>query len=154
MSLNSTFRGFQQHLMVAAAMVATIVADEGMSGGRETGSKNINRKRVPVTKIFQNLGAKYIRKAYRMQERSFWILLDLIEPHMSTSRKRKRGISVKRAFFTAAEITKLIMEKQLEVRTIGEAGTVCMSEIGHFGHNPFWRALRGPRFFLARRRDQ
>ena len=72
-------------------MVATIVADEGMSGGRETGSKNINRKRVPVTKIFQNLGAKYIRKAYRMQERSFWILLDLIESHMTTSKKRKRG---------------------------------------------------------------
>ena len=71
MSLNSTFRGFQQHLMVAAAMVTTIVAEEGMSGGREIGSKNINRKRVPVTKIFQNLGAKYIQKAYRMEERSF-----------------------------------------------------------------------------------
>ena len=60
MSLNSTFRGFQQHLMVAAAMVTTIVAEEGMSGGREIGSKNINRKRVPVTKIFQNLGPKYV----------------------------------------------------------------------------------------------
>ena len=89
MLLNSIFCGFQQHLMVTAAMVATIVADEGMSGGRETGSKNINRKRVPVTKIFQNLGAKYIRKAYRIQERSFWILLDLIEPHMTTSKKKE-----------------------------------------------------------------
>ena len=38
----------------------TIVADEGMSGGQETGSKNILRKRVLVIKIFQNLGAKYV----------------------------------------------------------------------------------------------
>ena len=77
--------------MVAVAIVATIAADEGMSGGRETGSKNINRKRVPVIKIFQNLGAKYIRKAYRMQERSFWILLELIEPHMTTSKRGREG---------------------------------------------------------------
>ena len=55
MALNSTFCGFQQHLMVAVAMIATIVADEGMSGSQETGSKNIPRKRVPVTNIFQNL---------------------------------------------------------------------------------------------------
>jgi len=50
--------------MAAAALIATVAADEGMSGGRETGSNNIPRRRILVTKIFQNLGAKYIRKAY------------------------------------------------------------------------------------------
>ena len=31
----------RQQLMAAAALIATIAADKGMSGGRETGSKNI-----------------------------------------------------------------------------------------------------------------
>ena len=34
MALNSTFSGFQQYLMAAAALIAVIVADERMSGGR------------------------------------------------------------------------------------------------------------------------
>ena len=50
--------------MAAAALIATIAADEGMIGGWVTGSKNIPRKIITVTKIFQSLGAKYIRKAY------------------------------------------------------------------------------------------
>ena len=53
---------FQQHLMAATTLIATIAVDEGMSGG--TGSKIIPQRRILVTKIFQNLRAKYTSKAY------------------------------------------------------------------------------------------
>ena len=82
---------FQQHLMIAALLIATIIAEQGMSGGGTSGSKHIPRRKIPVTTIFRNLGKKYIRKAYRMTERSFWVLLDHIEPHMTHTKKRKRG---------------------------------------------------------------
>ena len=82
---------FQQHLMIAALLIATIIAEQGMSGGGTSGSKHIPRRRIPVTTIFRNLGTMYIRKAYRMTQKSFLGLLDHIEGHMTHNKKRKRG---------------------------------------------------------------
>ena len=92
MALNSTFNGFQHHLMVAVALIASIAADEGINDeGRQPGSKNIRRKRIPVRQLFRNLGAKYVKKAYRMNVRSFRVLFNHIEPYMKKTKKRKRG---------------------------------------------------------------
>ena len=71
MSLNSTFSGFHHHLMMATAWIATVAADEGMSGGGTAGTKHIRRKRIPVRQLFRNLGARYVKKAYRMNVRTF-----------------------------------------------------------------------------------
>ena len=65
MALNSTLSQFRHQLMIATAWItATVAIDEGMSGGRKTGSKNIPRRRIPVQQLFQNLGTKYVKKAY------------------------------------------------------------------------------------------
>ena len=48
MSLNSSFSGFHHHLMMATAWIATVVADEGRSGGGTAGTEHIRRKRIPV----------------------------------------------------------------------------------------------------------
>ena len=64
MTLNSTFSGYQHHLMIAASLIATIVAEKGMSGDRQKSTKSIPRRRIPVTTMFRNLGTNYVRKAY------------------------------------------------------------------------------------------
>ena len=47
-------------------MNLTLATDEGMSDGGISDTKNIRRKRIPVRQLFQNLGTKYVKKAYRM----------------------------------------------------------------------------------------
>ena len=67
MALNSTLSQFRHQLMIDTAWIASTVAtDEGMSGGGMAGTKHIRRKRIPVRQLFQNLGTKYVKKAYRM----------------------------------------------------------------------------------------
>ena len=51
MTLDSTFSGFQHHLMVSTALIATIVADEWMSGGEMAGTKHIPCKMIPVWQL-------------------------------------------------------------------------------------------------------
>ena len=48
MSLNSTFTEFHYQLMIATAWIATIAADEGMSGEGMAGTKHIPYKIIPV----------------------------------------------------------------------------------------------------------
>ena len=82
MALNYTLSQFRHQLMIATAWIASTVAtDEGMSGGRETGTKNIRRRRIPVQQLFRNLGTKYVKKAYRMNIQSFQVLFNHIEPY-------------------------------------------------------------------------
>ena len=59
--------------------------------GRVSGSKTRRRKRSPITDIFDEYGPIFFRRAYRMEETSFWKLLDLLEPKMGIKRSRKRG---------------------------------------------------------------
>ena len=85
---------FHENLMASAALISIIAAVDDMDGGgRNPGSINIPRTRIPVRQIFKNLGKRHTRKAYRMTERSFWVLFDKIEPYMMghNKKKRKRG---------------------------------------------------------------
>ena len=52
---------------------------------------NLGRERVPVETIFSRLGQRFIRKAYRMTEFSFWKLLSLLKPYLPKENKRERG---------------------------------------------------------------
>lgn len=65
--------------------------DSSSHPGRTVGSANIKRDRVPVETIFANLGARLVRKCYRMPEPLFWRLHGLLEPHLPQKNKRKRG---------------------------------------------------------------
>ena len=77
------------HAAALADHVALVDGDDDV--GRTTGSKNVKRARVPVETIFSRLGARFIRKAYRMTEFSFWKLLSLLKPYLPKENKRKRG---------------------------------------------------------------
>jgi hypothetical protein len=59
--------------------------------GRVLGSKTRRPKRSLITDIFEEYGPIYFRRAYRMEEKSFWRLLHLLEPKMGVKRSRKRG---------------------------------------------------------------
>ena len=59
--------------------------------GRVAGSKTRRRIRSPIHAIFKKYGPREFRRAFRMDEESFWHLLDLLEPRMAVKRKRKRG---------------------------------------------------------------
>ena len=47
-----------------------------------------NRKRRPVREIFAELGPHYVRRAYRMDESSFWGLLWLTKKYLGSPRQR------------------------------------------------------------------
>jgi DDE superfamily endonuclease len=53
-----------------------------------------DRTRRTVASIFEEQGPYYVRRAYRMTEKSFWKLHDLLKPHMGSRRcdfrKRKK----------------------------------------------------------------
>jgi hypothetical protein len=59
--------------------------------GRPKGSKNRRRQHKTVSAIFDEYGPIFFRRAFRMDQTSFWTLLDLIEPKMGGKPKRKRG---------------------------------------------------------------
>lgn len=62
-------------------------------GGRFPGSHNIMRKRRNVNDLFKEVGPAIFKRMYRMEEESFWLLLDIIESEMAggSCKKRKRG---------------------------------------------------------------
>ena len=84
---------FEELASSCAAAIGDYVAlmDDDDNVGRAPGSKNVKRERVPVETIFSRLGARFIRKAYRMTEFSFWKLLSLLKPYLPKENKRKRG---------------------------------------------------------------
>ena len=59
--------------------------------GRPKGSKNRRRQHKTVSALFDEYGPIFFRRAFRMDQTSFWTLLDLIEPKMGGKPKRKRG---------------------------------------------------------------
>jgi hypothetical protein len=66
--------------------------------GNRLGSINIRRERQSVISVFNQLGRRGVREAYRMYPESFWKLHKLIRPYMKhrkpsspSSKKRKRG---------------------------------------------------------------
>ena len=56
--------------------------------GRAIGSKTRYRERANLHRIFDEYGPIFFKRAYRMQESSFWKLLDLLETKMP---KKPRG---------------------------------------------------------------
>ena len=78
-----------------AALVSYValnkVEDDMQKGGRTTGSKNVKRERVPVERIFANLGERLFKKCYRMPETLFWKLERYLQPYLRKRVKRKRG---------------------------------------------------------------
>ena len=59
--------------------------------GRLKGSKTRRRKRSPVTVIFDEYGPIFFRRAFRMDEESFWRLLDLLEPQMCPKKTKEEA---------------------------------------------------------------
>ena len=85
---------FEEMLVSFAAGLVSCVAlmeGEDENVGRAPGSKNVKRERVAVETIFSRLGPRFVRKAYRMTEFSFWKLLGLLKDHLPKESKRKRG---------------------------------------------------------------
>lgn len=80
-------------LKASFATVSSVASLLSLSShGKRDGSTNVRRQRVPVQVIFQRLGPRLFRKAYRMSEALFWKLHDLIfPPALSTSNERLRG---------------------------------------------------------------
>lgn len=60
--------------------------------GRVPGAKTIKRERLDVAQSCHDMNDRHFRRRYRMDKESFWILLDIIEPHLpSTGESRVRG---------------------------------------------------------------
>lgn len=80
-------------LKASFAQVSSVASLLSLSShGKRDGSTNVRRQRVPVQVIFQRLGPRLFRKAYRMSESLFWKLHDLILPYASSNnQERLRG---------------------------------------------------------------
>ena len=61
------------------------------SSGRKEGTGTRCRTRRTMQSIFEELGPYVVRRMYRMDESSFWSLLNTIGPLMKNDRLRKRG---------------------------------------------------------------
>lgn len=59
--------------------------------GRMPGSKTYVRNRPTIPDLFKEYGPINFRRAYRMKEESFWILLDLLDKEMGKKSARRRG---------------------------------------------------------------
>jgi DDE superfamily endonuclease len=64
--------------------------DVGSKRKEERSSYHIKRVRKSVNEIFAQLGPHYVRRAYRMDEASFWKLCRILRPHLQGT-KRKIG---------------------------------------------------------------
>jgi hypothetical protein len=86
-------------LATAAATVVLVVllqqyfnVDNGnLTGnrGRIPGSKTFVRNRPTIPDLFKEYGPINFRRAYRMKEESFWVLLDLLEKEMGGKTARR-----------------------------------------------------------------
>ena len=74
-------------LSVSAATIATTFENDIKST-----HKVIKRTRKRIDVIFRELGPRYIRRAYRMEESSFWKLLDLIKINVNLEIKKSSAI--------------------------------------------------------------
>jgi hypothetical protein len=54
-------------------------------------AKHVVASACPSLTYFDAYGPTFFRRACRMEEKSFWKLLDLLEPKMGVKRSRKRG---------------------------------------------------------------
>jgi hypothetical protein len=78
--------------LLLGGILSNYIIEKGISNkGRPKGTKTRRRHHKTVAAIFDEYGPVYFRRAYRMDETSFWTLLDLIEPKMAGKPKRKRG---------------------------------------------------------------
>ena len=75
-------------LSVSAATIATTFENDIKST-----HKVIKRSRKRIDVIFRELGPRFIRRAYRMEESSFWKLLDLIKINVNLEIKASRAIT-------------------------------------------------------------
>lgn len=92
----TTGNAFFSSSVVAILLISDLVArrcrEKGkLRKGRVRGSKTCRRMRSPITAIFDEYGPILFRRAYRMDEDSFWKLLNLLETNMGIKRGRKRG---------------------------------------------------------------
>jgi hypothetical protein len=65
--------------------------NENGSKGRMPGSQTYVRKRPFLPDLFKEYGPINFRRAYRMKEESFWLLLDLLDKEMGKKLTRRRG---------------------------------------------------------------
>lgn len=86
-------------ITITAALLAAVTPEEiGLepdNNKRKHDQKSHNkRKRRLASSIFEEAGPCYVRRAYRMHEPSFWKLLKMPQPHMTTTPEneaKKRG---------------------------------------------------------------
>jgi hypothetical protein len=97
--------GFGQVIIQNTAVVAFVIAaslalfsDELLPiprRGRKKGAKTRKRTRLNIQEHFNEMGALVFRRNYRMDEQSFWTLLDIIGNQMPSAvvhRQNKRGV--------------------------------------------------------------
>eukprot|EP00970_Alexandrium_tamarense_P015210 scaffold4840_cov113-Alexandrium_tamarense.AAC.2 len=53
--------------------------------GRVPGAKTIKRERLDVAQSCHDMNDRHFGRRYRMDKESFWILLDIIEPHLPST---------------------------------------------------------------------
>ena len=82
----------------AGAVVSAVAEYETTSSGTESNykgrvenSKTVIRDRSEVEKEIKNLEPRQFLRLYRMEKSIFFILLDIIKPHLPLNKKRKRG---------------------------------------------------------------
>ena len=99
-SLLPAVRRGEDDMLPVLAYIALLLVDEDeddddddddIHGGRVAGSKNIKRQRVEVNTIFTRLGERFVRKAYRMSEQSFWKLYSILEPGLKENKKERKN---------------------------------------------------------------
>ena len=96
-----------RRLAFQACAVTALTAVEQQSKLNKTrglGSKIIKRHRRSVDVIFSELGRKNVRKAYRMEENSFWYLHKMLFQSDSI-RKRNRGATINGAILNSARLS-------------------------------------------------
>ena len=91
----AAFAAVQAAANAGAAMSFDEVANDEAKknkSGRKKGAKTIKRERPDMDDYLGDIHPALFKRMYRMEKKSFWILLDIIGPHLpNTGVKRKFG---------------------------------------------------------------
>lgn len=79
---NKSFLAAQIHASLLGSFPTEFGEDDTNSNNDDTRDTHRKRKRREVDSIFEELGPNYTRRAYRMEEESFWKLHLLLEPFL------------------------------------------------------------------------
>lgn len=92
---------FYSPLMLGNLYVSVLLFDDSLNpfankehiSSNRLGTKTRKRNRTPVRQVFDCLGPNYTRKAYRMNEPSFWKLCDILYEYMPISKSPSKAVN-------------------------------------------------------------